>query len=120
MEEKRNFGRVSFVTAVHLDAEGLRFEGELLDISLKGALVRVDSNAGLSLGMACHLVIELANGDIALDFSAETAHLHEDCVGFRFTASDPDSFSHLRRLLELNTGDPERVERELHQMFRPH
>jgi hypothetical protein len=37
-------------------------------------------------------------------------------VGFHFTEIDADSMAHLRRLLELNTGDAGEIERELERM----
>jgi len=118
MSEKRLFGRVSFATEAHLELSGKRIEGQLLDISLKGALVCVDQPVEIASGATCHLVIDLVGSEVSLDFNAVAVHFHDDCVGFKFTSSDPDSFAHLRRLLELNTGDSEQVERELHQLFR--
>jgi len=118
MSEKRLFGRVSFATDAHLELSGKRLEGQLLDISLKGALVCVQPPVEIASGTACHMVVDLSGSDISLDFNAEAVHFHNDCIGFKFTSSDPDSFAHLRRLLELNTGDPDQVERELHQLFR--
>jgi len=117
MSEKRLFGRVSFATEAHLDVAGKHVEGQLLDISLHGALVCFDPPVAVDSGSACHLVIDLSGSDIALDFNAEAVHFHDNCVGFKFTTADPDSFAHLRRLLELNTGDPELVEKELHLLF---
>lgn len=118
MNEKRHFGRVSFATDAHLELSGERLEGQLLDISLKGALVCVHPGVEIASGTSCHMIIDLSGSDITLDFNAEAVHFHDDCIGFKFTSSDPDSFAHLRRLLELNTGDPEQVEKELHQLFQ--
>ena len=117
MSKERLYGRVSFATEAHLELSGKRVEGHLLDISLNGALVQLETPLEVKEGSPCHLVIDLSGSDISLDFNAEAVHFHDDCIGFKFTSSDPDSFAHLRRLLELNTGDPERVERELHQLF---
>jgi len=118
MNEKRLFGRVSFATEAHLDVAGKHLEGQLLDISLHGALVRIEQAPDIPSGSSCHLVVDLSGSDISLDFNAEAVHFHDDCIGFKFNSSDPESFAHLRRLLELNTGDPDQVEKELHQLFR--
>ena len=118
MSKKRLYGRVSFATDAHLDLEGVQVEGQLLDISLNGALVRLGTPVEVHAGSPCHLVVDLSGSDISLDFNAEAVHFHDDCIGFRFTSSDPESIAHLRRLLELNTGDPEQVEKELHLLFK--
>ncbi len=118
MSEKRYFGRVSFGTDARLDIDGQRMTGALLDISLKGALLEFETPPQIKAKTACHLSIHLPNSDVVLDFNAEAVHFHDRCIGVKFTESDPDSFSHLRRLLELNTGDPEQVEKELHLLFQ--
>ncbi|PLY05465.1 MAG: PilZ domain-containing protein [Desulfuromonas sp.] len=117
MNEKRHFGRVSFATEAHLDVSGKHSEGHLLDISLHGALVSFEPPITVESGAVCHLVIDLSGSDIALDFNAEAVHFNGNAIGFKFTTSDPESFAHLRRLLELNTGDPDQVEKELHLLF---
>jgi hypothetical protein len=45
--------------------------------------------------------------------NTRVAHLENTHVGLRCESIDLDSMAHLRRLLELNSGDPELVEREL-------
>jgi hypothetical protein len=41
------------------------------------------------------------------------AHCESEHVGFHCDHIDIDSITHLRRLVELNLGDPELLEREL-------
>ena len=43
----------------------------------------------------------------------EIAHRENDELGLNCKDIDVDSITHLRRLVELNLGDPELLEREL-------
>lgn len=113
MEEKRHFGRIPFGTEVALIIDGKSHPGALLDISLKGALVRFARPHLLREAGSCLLSLPLAP-DIVLNFFADAVHFQEDGVGLKFTSMEARTFAHLVRLLELNTGDAEKVERELH------
>jgi len=44
------------------------------------------------------------------------AHVEGGRVGLRRTHIDIESVTHLRRLVELNLGDPALLERELHEL----
>ncbi len=45
-------------------------------------------------------------------------HEHEDETGLQCNAIDIDSVTHLRRLVELNLGDSEQLNKELSQLSR--
>lgn len=61
----------------------------------------------------CFLDIKLVNSDIHLQFEAKLSHQKENHYGFVFLSEEIDTFVHLRRLLELNLGDSEVIDREL-------
>ena len=113
MEEKRRFGRIRFGTEVSVDASGVRYSGALTDLSLKGAAVRFQTLPPQQAFAPLSLTIPLGSGKISLEFSVEVAHVSGDQVGFHFVATDLETAGHLRRLLELNTGDPDQIDREL-------
>jgi hypothetical protein len=112
MGKSRMFDRIPFGTEVFLEVGGTTASAALVDISLQGARVRCDTLPGWDSGASCRLLIPLGE-EVLLRFEAEVVHPHEDQMGMKFVRTDPDTFSHLVRLLELNTGDAEKVEEEL-------
>ena len=113
MDEKRKFHRIPFQCQSQVKCGDRTYAAELLDISMKGALMLVRDMPNWQMGHTCFLDIKLVNSDIHLQFEAELAHCEEQHYGFIFRSEDLDTFSHLRRLLELNLGDAEIVDHEL-------
>lgn len=113
MDERRNFRRVPFATRAEINCSGEKYHGELIDISLKGALVEGKGAIPLSKGNRCELAIHLLNSEITMHFEADIIHRQEDRFGFHFIGLDTESASHLRRLLEFNIGSSEALELEV-------
>lgn len=116
-DDRRHHSRITFHTTAHLVFGDKRIEVKVLDLSLKGALIQV-SDAGLDDSAiaepTCHLSINLddaENNQITMD--TQIAHAHGNRVGLLCRNIDLDSVTHLRRLVELNLGDPSLLEREL-------
>jgi hypothetical protein len=59
------------------------------------------------------LEVKLLNPDMVMHIHAEVTHEREDALGLRFVEIDMESISHLRRLMELNTGDASLIDREV-------
>jgi len=117
--EKRRFSRVPFVTGIHLvNAEG-SWNGQLIDISLKGMLVTTPGGWATELGK--HYLVEMLteNEEATIRMEVSVAHIDEQHVGFRCEHIDLDSVTHLRRLVELNLGDDDMLHRELTELFHP-
>ena len=113
MTTPRRFGRIPFAADLTLTHKGQAYSGNLQDIALKGALLHFTSLPPLHPGEVCKLDIPLLNSDIILHFTAEAVHFHQESIGFRFVEMDLETMSHLRRLLELNTGNAEKIEKEM-------
>ena len=113
MDNKRYFKRINFHVDVAASIDKTLYKGELFDISLKGALIKMDRKIKLSLRKTGTVILKLPNSDIILEFEAKIVHKKDDFVGFRFEGADVDSITHLRRLLVLNTGDEEGIDREI-------
>lgn len=110
--DHRSFWRAPFHAVVQLaDATGT-WEGELLDISLKGALLNMSVDWPGVLGAKCQLRLDLGQG-VTIVMRATVAHLEGTKMGLRCDNLSLDSITHLRRLVELNSGDPKLLEREL-------
>jgi hypothetical protein len=80
---------------------------------MKGALMLVRDLPEWENEHLYFLDIKLVNSDIHLQFEAKLSHKEESHYGFIFLSEEIDTFAHLRRLLELNLGDSEIIDREL-------
>lgn len=113
MKENRNFSRVKFQAHTKIEIEGHPYGGELLDISMKGALITLANKLPLDLSGDALIKIFLPSSSVSMNFSARLVHLEGDHYGFKFTSYDASSMTHLRRLLEFNLDDQEQVIKEL-------
>lgn len=127
---RRRFSRIHFDTpgrlAFQVGAEERECAVEILDLSLKGALIKravKDTPTGLSTGTLCTLEVGLnapdndaPEGNIYM--SAEVAHVRGTDIGLRCIEIDIDSITQLRRLIELNLGDETLLSRELESLTR--
>ena len=113
MPERRNFQRVPFTTNAEILCNNKKYNGELLDISLKGALILGTGHIPLEMGSRCDLTIHLLETEIVLNFEADLIHTEENRLGFKFVSEDTETAMHLRRLLELNIGSSDEIEKEI-------
>jgi pSer/pThr/pTyr-binding forkhead associated (FHA) protein len=110
--EQRRFSRIPLDVKVTLKDAAHTWETDLLDISLHGALVKVPETFEANAEQRYQLAVHLEGGpDICMD--VEIAHQEAHELGLNCHDIDVDSITHLRRLVELNLGDPELLEREL-------
>ncbi|MEJ2201536.1 MAG: PilZ domain-containing protein [Desulfuromonadaceae bacterium] len=111
MEEKRKFGRIPFGTQVTINVQDKFWQGLLLDLSLHGAQVQLE-DAAPTKDSPCQLRLPLS-ADLTLEFRGVVSHSEGKISGIHFTQTDPESYGHLIRLMELNTGDAEKVHQEI-------
>ncbi|AGX88101.1 PilZ domain-containing protein [Candidatus Symbiobacter mobilis] len=114
---QRLFSRVPFHAPVRLHLTNQTLDVELLDIALRGALVRIDTAAPVALQEPCRLVLPLATEEDSIEMHGVVVHLEGPNVGISCQDIDVASLTSLRRLLELNTGDAELMDRELSLLF---
>ncbi len=112
-DERRHFSRIPFDARTTLRrADGREWHGALLDISLNGALLERPQD--WDDGPRADLVLEILLTETArICMEVAVAHVEAHYLGLRCTHIDLDSIAHLRRLVELNLGDPELLNREL-------
>ncbi len=115
--ERRHFKRIKFDTQAQLSIADNHMNCQLMDISLKGALVETSFDAGLMPGDIGSLSFELGDPAHLIIMEVEIAHCHSHMVGMHCTHIDVDSICHLRRLIELNMGDGELLQRELQSLL---
>lgn len=111
-EEKRRFKRVNFEVEVTVKSGENQWRAELLDLCLKGALVKGEPAIRPALDSTGTLTVDLgAQARIVMAFTV--VHADGDRFGLRCDSIDLDSITHLKRLVELNSGDPDDANREL-------
>ena len=115
---RRQFWRAAFDSTVRLTTDHGTVEANLIDISLKGALLEVPGRWHGRIGDPCHVKLHLAEG-VVIAMWGQVAHLDGQHVGVRGESIDIDSITHLRRLVELNSGDAAMLERELQSLLAP-
>ena len=112
-DNKRLFQRIALEGTATITVRDLSAQVPLLDLSLKGALTVRPANWSLGPDDSCRLSIRLSGAETPIVMDAQVAHIEAERIGFRCTSIDIDSISFLRRLVELNAGDPAILEREL-------
>ncbi|MFL1482946.1 MULTISPECIES: PilZ domain-containing protein [unclassified Marinobacter] len=115
--EKRRFQRIQFDAPCEIYWQDDMQTAEVLDISLKGALVSRPAGWAASEGEPCELTIHLNDHESAIVMAVTLRHLEPDRLGFKIEYIDLESASHLKRLVELNLGDAELLERELSHLI---
>ena len=114
--ERRHFVRVGFDAPALLTTATDAYSVHVQDLSLKGALLLVPAQASLAAGLQCQLTIPLADTGNHIAMSAEVAHTQGRHTGLLCRGIDLDSVTHLRRLIELQLGDPALLERDLGEL----
>lgn len=113
----RHFQRVRYDVAAVLEIEDVAIDSRLVDLSLKGALVEIDEADLLSIGQQGRLSFSLGDEGHEISMDVEIAHQQDRMLGVHCLQIDLDSATHLRRILELYTGDSQIVEREIGAML---
>lgn len=111
--ERRHYSRIAFHTPAYLILADRNLEVVVVDLSLKGALVRLPADTLLEDGLACTLRVRLDDAGSHIRMEMKVTHVRGVDAGLVCHSIDLDSVTHLRRLVELNLGDEKLLEREL-------
>lgn len=115
--EKRKFHRISFDAPCELHAIDSVWTTEVLDISLKGVLVKRPEGWDVPLNQPCEVVIHLDGEQVGIVMAVELKHIESQRLGFKCEYIDLESATHLKRLVELNLGDQVLLEREFTRLI---
>lgn len=110
-EERRRFVRIAFQEPVTLTQQDSHWPCELIDISLKGALLQPPADCTPAADAPLTLTLALDDKQ-AIHMIGSLVHQQDNQLGLYCERIDIDSMAHLRKLIELNTGDPAAAERE--------
>jgi len=114
-KERRHFQRVHFIADILIHHNKEQWKSELEDISLKGVLINSPDNVLPQLEELYDITLVLSK-DATIEMHAKISYANEKHWGLHWENIDIEHFTHLRKLLELNTQDPERVHRELSEL----
>jgi len=115
-DERRQHARIAFHCPAQLVFAAGKVDVVVIDISLKGALIRLPADVALQDGAICRLHVRLdetREKDEQISMETRVTHVEGGNAGLLCLVIDIDSVTHLRRLVELNLGDPLLLEREL-------
>lgn len=115
-DEHRQFQRISFEAQAFISHGDERWETQLLDISLKGALLSLPPQWKGDVGTQLGLELVIEKGVLVIRMQTKVAHIEQDHLGLCCLHIDLESMAHLRRLVELNLGDVDLLKREFHAL----
>jgi hypothetical protein len=118
MIEKRHFTRIAFDARARLLQGESDWSTQLLDISLKGALVAQPDGTALHQGEPVSLYLLLSDDETEIRMDGHVVHQEQGHLGIVCDHIDVDSASHLRRIVELNTGSETLLEREFDALVK--
>ncbi len=119
--EHRRFTRIPLDTDVqiHDSQSHKKWQSELIDISLKGLKIARPIDWLISKHVHFEINLILSKDNIEIKIQTELKHFDEAILGFQIKHIDVNSASHLHRLLELNLGDNNLLDREYHELISP-
>ena len=118
MENRRQFTRVLFSINAELAVGDDIYPVSIHDISLSGALITAVKSEKSLIGKLGTLRFSLSDNESEVTMHIAIVHEHDNETGLQCNAIDIDSVTHLRRLIELNLGDSEQLNKELSQLSR--
>ncbi|MDO9462489.1 MAG: PilZ domain-containing protein [Deltaproteobacteria bacterium] len=112
--EKRKRTRVDFSIKVEVARPGGEFKCmDLRDLSMRGLYAY--TRKPFNIGEDCDIRIGLLDGNDEAVIVSKGVVVRTDGkgMGIQITEIDADGFQHLRNIMYYNTGDPEKIDKEL-------
>ncbi|NKF49729.1 PilZ domain-containing protein [Shewanella sp. WXL01] len=113
MDERRKFSRTLFAASAYIIQTDQSWRTKILDLSLNGALVKRPDNFTGQVNTGFKLEFILPDSDVELHMETTLIHKTPEYLGLKCHHIDVESISHLRRIIELNVGDAELLNREI-------
>jgi len=117
--ERRKFTRIIFSTPAELRQDKQIWSTKLLDLSFKGALLEKPDRFDGDLAQTFLLTFGLEGLPNNIILQGHITHEEQGHLGLHCELMDIDSATQLRRLIELNVGDTELLNRELANLTVP-
>lgn len=114
---QRRFTRVPFLRRAQLETRGQRLDVQCLDLSARGVLIVRPDEVDWKLEQQVRIILSLGERE-QIDMDCSVAHVDGDVVGLACDSIGLESFTLLRRVLELNLPDSAHVQKELAELIR--
>ena len=110
VEERRRRTRVPIRIDIDVLLKGEVINLKSVNISLLGILCT--SNSVFRMDEPCKVIITLS-GDLRISIDAKIVRVGKKETAIKFISLDDESFFHLKKLIQYNIGNAERVDAEL-------
>ena len=110
--DRRQFKRLAFISNLQLFSGTEFWTSEIIDVSLKGVLFTKPENWTGNTKAVYRLFISITNSP-GISMNIQIVHIDDTTIGAKWNKIDVGSFSRLKRLLELNTVDRNRINKEI-------
>ena len=119
MNDRRNFSRVIFNAHANIAQFPNFWTTQVYDISLNGALISLPESFEV-IDSPYTLTLSLSESDIEISMKTRVVYSGNKQIGLCCIDIDVESMGHLKRLVELNSGNSQLLYRELPQFIREH
>jgi len=109
MIDKRQFHRVQLLPKTILSNNDSTYPGHLENISMTGALIRLDDGNFLPEGREYGLTVIIAGEDAPLQLTVEIVYVSFAMAGIKFVSFKADSGARLAKLIERFSSEPDVV-----------
>ena len=114
-KERRQHTRVPVRFEVFLRIKRRKIPVTTLNVSMRG--MQCSAHELFLPGLACTAEFVLSAG-VRFSVAATIMRTSRRATALQFTAMDEEAFFHLKRLVQFNTRNPDRIDRELAK-YRP-
>jgi hypothetical protein len=111
-DNRRRFQRFPVAGTVRLYSGNAMWTTALIDLSLRGALLFRPADWTAPAGTRYRLDVRL-DGGVMISMGVQLVRVDADELAFACVRIDLDSFARLKRLVELNLGNADLLNREL-------
>ena len=118
MANRRQYIRILFSIKATLPVEEHDYTVSIQHLSLNGTLATKPESERSLKGNLGTLPFHLNDNKSFVEIHIAVVHDSEDEIWLQCNAIDIESVTHLRRLVELNLGDDEQLNKELSQLRR--
>lgn len=117
--ERRQYHRVSFDSVATLSGNQQSFDCQIIDLSIHGVLLRphgvifAKEDVEYMLNIPLETPTPTDDSELSIKMGLKLIRQKPENLAFECENLDLDSITHLRKIVELNSGDPSVLERDL-------
>ena len=113
--ERRQYHRVSFDSVATLSGNQQSFDCQIIDLSIHGVLLRPHGviYAKEDIEYKLNIPLETDGAEVSIQMTLKLIRQKPENLAFKCENLDLDSITHLRKIVELNSGDPSVLESDL-------